>query len=79
MSQSLRKSGQFLLVCVLAGSAHTGLGRNPFVNQVSFFRGIPPRRKPPRRKRRNPFVNQVSFFLPISNVEQEKPRVAIPS
>ena len=40
---------------------HRG-GRNPFVNQVSFFRCIGPQMDEKGNIGRNPFVNQVSFF-----------------
>jgi len=37
LSQSLRKSGQFLFAGTVAVAPMFTMGRNPFVNQVSFF------------------------------------------
>jgi len=37
MSQSLRKSGQFLLTMYIRKTYDEYESRNPFVNQVSFF------------------------------------------
>ena len=59
MSQSLRKSGQFLCLVLLSVTPER-LSRNPFVNQVSFFGHDSLKRR--RAQCRNPFVNQVSFF-----------------
>jgi len=59
-SQSLRKSGQFLLRVATSQGAKRVVGRNPFVNQVSFFRSQVSQSL--RKSGRNPFVNQVSFF-----------------
>jgi len=39
------------------------MGRNPFVNQVSFFHVMNDSGYYDRWIGRNPFVNQVSFFL----------------
>jgi len=50
----------------------TRYGRNPFVNQVSFFAISP---GPIQRSwpSRNPFVNQVSFFLgQIKKIRRKK-------
>jgi|GEM_PF-4151641 len=52
--------------------------RNPFVNQVSFFRSasMTTANTPPGR---NPFVNQVSFFMYLTITYYNLKIVAIPS
>jgi len=62
-SQSLRKSGQFLWKKYLEDKVNLRASRNPFVNQVSFFKFSGNFLKNIKVQRsRNPFVNQVSFF-----------------
>ncbi len=61
MSQSLRKSGQFLFGIAFACFPQPLESRNPFVNQVSFFY-LFWKWYQRRFLCRNPFVNQVSFF-----------------
>jgi len=77
-SQSLRKSGQFLFDLSNSTGEKIIIGRNPFVNQVSFFleqvrqyAGAP--------VSRNPFVNQVSFFPSSYSKTPREVLVAIPS
>ena len=63
LSQSLRKSGQFLLVQNQL-IARLRRGRNPFVSQVNFFALIRDSGSTSRfNMRRNPFVSQVNFFM----------------
>jgi len=67
----------------LSGEAGGGrserTGRNPFVNQVSFFSRLS--RNPTSARGRNPFVNQVSFFFDslMEKALALASRVAIPS
>ena len=73
-------SGQFLYAIYSAEQVINLYGRNPFVNQVSFFKNRTSEPLTASLPGRNPFVNQVSFFQAISRYENEQEdRVAIPS